>query len=178
MNAAYYARGYLPAGHSFGGLCVYVYRPQFFTLFCKYDIHASSQGNKYGPELAAMLSLCSSSVLKSHFLRSCVGTTRASVFSLSKSSSIAFPALVDFPRYTSTMPPGDSARQEAAEISSPLAEVVGQSGRHYLIKQVLQERSNPRQRVSLAMYGYLKFPAIIVQLANYHRIVSGRRNSY
>ncbi|KAH6710896.1 calcium/calmodulin dependent protein kinase [Leptodontidium sp. MPI-SDFR-AT-0119] len=40
------------------------------------------------------------------------------------------------------MPPGDPARQEITEISSPFAEVVGQSGRHYLIKQVLVGTEN------------------------------------
>jgi hypothetical protein len=125
-----------------------------------------------------MLSLCPSTMLKPQFLRLCVGTTRASVFSLSKSSSITFPTLVNFPRYKSTMPPEDFVRQVVGETSSPSEEVVGQSGRRYVIKQVLQEHDNFPYRVSLARYGYINLPIIIVQLANSHRTVLGRRNSY
>lgn len=75
-------------------------------------------------------------------IRSCglrFGAARLSTFSLPASSSAASPGTLR--RHTSTMPPPDP---------------VGQSGRHYLIEQVIQEKGIPPRRVYLATYVFLK----------------------
>lgn len=72
-------------------------------------------------------------------------------------------ATVQFPRHSSTVPPApvDRIRHDIGEKSPTITEVVGLSGRPYLILQVLQEREPPTRRVYLARYTPAKL--------NYHR---------
>ncbi len=57
----------------------------------------------------------------------------------------------DFPRHASPMPPpplaADHAQHEIKMMASTTAEPLGQSGSHYLIERVLQEKGNPPRRV-------------------------------
>jgi hypothetical protein len=98
-------------------------------------------------------------------------------FGLSTLSSTAFPATVNFPRYTSTMPPGKLTQHATAEAASSDVEIVGESGRHYRIEQILQEKGNPLYRVCLARH-VIRNLLTIVQLANYSQKVPETRNLY
>ncbi len=63
----------------------------------------------------------------------------------------ALPATVRLPRHASPMPPtplaADHAQHEIKMMASTTAEPLGQSGSHYLIERVLQEKGNPPRRV-------------------------------
>ncbi len=74
-------------------------------------------------------------------------------------SSIAFPATVQPPRHNSTIPPSPlpADYSKIQEMASITGEPVGQSGCHYLIERVLQEKGLPPRRVYLATYVLLKF---------------------
>jgi hypothetical protein len=116
-------------------------------------------------------------ILKPYCLKSCVCTPRVSGFGLSTLSSTAFPPTVNFLRYTSTMPPGKPAQHATAEAASSDVEIVRESGWHYQIEQILQEKDNLLYHVCLTRH-VIRNLLIIVQLANYSQKVPETRNLY
>lgn len=91
--------------------------------------------------------------------KACFGTARISTLgSLPPSFSPVVPAVISaviYPcRYISTIPPlpADQSQHETQKTSSMSAGLVGQSGRHYQIERVLQEKGSAAGRVYLATY--------------------------
>lgn len=69
-------------------------------------------------------------------------------------------ATVQFSRHSSAVPPPsspvDRTRHDKGKEPPTITEVVGHSGRPYLIQQVLQEKESPTRRVYLARYAPAK----------------------
>ena len=77
-------------------------------------VGVSFRGNKYRPWLTAMVLWRSVASLEPQFLKSCLCTDGVSRLRL---SSTIFPATVNFPRYASTMPPGEPVQIEIVKRS-------------------------------------------------------------
>ena len=90
--------------------------------------------------------------------RTCLGAACPPSFGLPTPPSTAFSAIIRLRRHSSTIlpPPADHAQNAIQNMASTTEELVGQSGRHYLIERVLQEKVNPPRRVYLATYMLLK----------------------
>jgi len=85
---------------------------------------------------------------------------------------------VDIGRHDSTMSSTEHVQWKPGEILSSGVQYTGQSGRQYLLKQVLQERGNPPQRVSLATYVCQSCSPLVVLMANNHYPALIQRISY
>lgn len=94
-------------------------------------------------------------------VRSCrtpLSAPRILAFGLRTPSIAALPTIVRLRRYTSTMLPlpADRTHHDIQKATPTTAEIVGQSGRRYLIERVLQDKEILSGRVFLATYVLLE----------------------
>src|SRR2546423_11825333 len=95
------------------------------------------------PRSFSLLTVCS--------CRAPLSAPRILAFVLRTPSVAAVPTIVRLRRYTTTMPPADRTHHGIQKATSTTAEIVGQSGRRYLIKRVLQDEEIPPGRAFLVL---------------------------